>query len=79
MNESVDLTGAAASGVESLFHVNELTTVLVLIILALAWYVRYLILRTEKQGDRITDALIQNTGIISELKEMIRAALNQKN
>lgn len=72
---STDLTGAAAKGVVSLFNINPLVTVLVLAILALLWLVKYLIKRNEVQGDKVTDALINNTAAFSEFKEMVRAII----
>lgn len=77
-NDVNDIGGAAAQGIVSLFNIDPLTTVLVLIILALIWLVRYLIQRNERQNDKVTDALLDNTAIISEFKEMIRALMAQK-
>ena len=79
MEETGDIGNAAAKGIVSLFEINPLVTVLVLAILALLWLVRYLIQRNERQGDKMTEAFIANTAVIAELKEMIRAAISQKN
>jgi len=79
MEETGDIGNAAAKGIVSLFEINLLVTVLVLAILALLWLVRYLIQRNERQGDKMTEAFINNTAIIAEFKEMIRAAIAQKN
>jgi len=77
-DDVTEISGAAAKGIASLFNIDPLVTVLVLAILALLWLVRYLIQRNEKQGDKITDALIENTAVIAEFKEMIRAVIAQK-
>lgn len=77
-DETTDLSNAAAKGVASLFNIDPLVTVLVLAIMALLWLVRYLIQRNQEQGDKITDALINNTAVVAEFKEMVRALIAQK-
>lgn len=76
--EVTEIGSAAAKGVTSLFEINALVTVLVLAVLALLWLVRYLIQRNERQGDKIMEALINNTAALSEFKEMVRAFIIQK-
>lgn len=75
---ATDLTGAAAQGVTSLFQITPLVTVLVLIILALIWLVRYLIERNERQGEKVTDALVNNTAALTALKETVHVVFSQK-
>lgn len=72
-----DLTKAAASGVTDLMQITPMITLLILIILALLWFIRSLLIdaRTERQLNR--DALIGNTAILSELKELIRGAVSK--
>ncbi len=80
MGEDVnDISGAAAQGIVSLFNIDPLVTVLVLVNIALVWLARYLIQRNEKQNDKVTQALIENTAVIAEFKEMVRALMAQKN
>lgn len=71
------ISTAAAQGVASLFTINPLVTVLVLFILCLLWFCKYLIKRNEEQNEKITQALINNTKVVAEFKEVIRAI--QKN
>lgn len=68
-----DITEAAAEGISSLFHIDPLVTVLVLSNLALVWLARYLIQRNERQSDKITNALVNNTAALIALKEVIHA------
>lgn len=68
-----DITQAAAQGVNSLFTISPLTTVLVLVILGLCWVIREQMKRNERQSDKITDALINNTSALTALKEVINA------
>ncbi len=56
---------------------GALVAFMLLVILALAWFVRYLLQRNESQSKVITDALINNTAVISEFKEMVRASLHK--
>lgn len=48
-----------------------------LVIFALCWMVRYLIKRNDDLNKVVTDALVNNTAVISEFKEMVRASLNK--
>jgi len=56
---------------------GALCSFMLIVILALAWFVRYLIHRNDAQNKVITDALINNTAVISEFKEMVRASLHK--
>lgn len=56
---------------------TALIALMLLIILALAWFVKYLINRNDAQNKIVIDALINNTAVISEFKEMVRASLTK--
>lgn len=73
-----DIEGAAAEGIKSLFGVDPLTTALVLAILALLWFIRFLLLDAREERKLNRDALTNATTVIAELKEMIRGAINSK-
>lgn len=58
---------------------NGLVAFMLLVILGLVWGVRYLLQRNDAQNKVITDALINNTSVIAEFKEMVRASIASKN
>lgn len=74
---STSIEAAVGGGLYDLMHINSLTTVLLLIIMGLCWFIRSLLqdARDERQLNR--DALNGSTAIISELKGMIYAIVNK--
>lgn len=72
-----ELTKAAADGVTSVMGVSPIVTILMLIILAMAWFIRMLLLDAKEERRVTRDALIGNTAILSELKELIRGAVSK--
>lgn len=72
------IEGAASEGIASLFGISPVVTILVLMIIALLWFVRYLLVDAQGERQLNRDALNNSTAVISELKEMIRGAINAK-
>lgn len=72
------IEAAGANGINSLFAVNPLTTVLVLAIMGLCWFVKSLMNDLRDAHQKAIDTLISNTTVMSEMKEMVRAAIQNK-
>lgn len=71
-------------GVEQLLSVSPLVTALILVIVVLIWFIRDLLksskedrMLSREDAKHSTNALINNTAVISEFKELIRNALNK--
>ena len=67
------LVGTASKGIESLFYINPLVTVLVLLVMVLISLCAYLIKRNEAQNEKVMQVLVNNTAAITEFKEVLRA------
>lgn len=72
-----DITKAAANGVNSLWNIAPIVTILVLIILALLWFISALLKDAREERTLNRAALQGNTAILSELKELIRGAISK--
>jgi len=72
-----DITKAAANGVNSLWDIAPIVTILVLIILALLWFISALLKDAREERTLNRAALQGNTAILSELKELIRGAISK--
>lgn len=71
------IEAASANGINSLFAINPLTTVLVLAIMGLCWFIRSLMNDLRDAHNKAIDTLVANTAVVSEMKEMVRAAINK--
>lgn len=56
---------------------GALAAFMLLVIMGMAWLLIYLIKRNDALSEKMTAAFIQNTAVISEFKEVIRAKNNQ--
>lgn len=72
------LEAASANGINSLFAINPLTTVLVLAIMGLCWFIKSLMNDLRDAHQKAIDTLVSNTAVMSEMKEMVRAAIQNK-
>jgi len=64
-------------GVKELLSVSPLVTALVLGIICLMWFIKTLLKEAKEERTLNREALINNTAVISEFKELIRNALNK--
>ena len=72
-----ELSKAAGNGINSLWDIAPVVTVLVLIILALMWFISQLLKDAREERALNREALKGNTVILTELKEVIRGAINR--
>lgn len=77
--DSPELVVTAASGVSRLFEYGALVILLVLICMGLGWFCSILFKRNQELADKFTSALVENTRVMSELREMVRVFVQQKN
>jgi uncharacterized membrane protein YqiK len=72
------ITGAAANGLNSLWHLAPIVTILLLIILLLIYLLRALLLDAKEERSLYRQTLMENTKAFNSLQEVIRAALSTK-
>lgn len=77
MDPTQDIGHATADGLASLMHISPLTTLLVLIVLGLCWFIRSLLQDARDERKLNRDALTNSTAVIAELKELIRSAIHK--
>lgn len=77
MEPTVAIGQAAAGGFSDLMKISPLTTVLVLIILGLCWFIKSLLQDARDERKLNRDALMNSTSVIAELKELIRSAIHK--
>lgn len=78
ITRNVGIEEAIGSGLSSLFDISPLTTCLVLVIICLIWFIRFLLIDAREERKLSREALNNATSVISELKEMIRGAIHSK-
>ena len=71
------IEGAVSEGIVSLFDISPITTLLILMIVSLLWFIRHLLIDAKEERHLNRDALNNSTAVISELKELIRGALTK--
>lgn len=72
---NTNIEQAASNGLGSLMNITPLVTVLVLIVMGLCWFIKGLLQDARDERKLTRDALVNNTSVIAELKEMIRIAI----
>lgn len=77
MDGAVTFEGVAASGFGELMKIAPIVTVLLLVIFCLCWFVKSLLQDARDERKLNRDALVSNTAVIAELKELIRGAINR--
>lgn len=77
MAQTETIEQAAAGGFAELMHISPLTTVLILIIMGLCWFIRSLLQDARDERKLNRDALTNSTAVIAELKELIRSAIQK--
>ncbi len=82
MNSVVEET--TAQGLKELLNIAPIVTALVLFILILLFFIRALLkeakedkIQARKESELTRNALINNTAVNAELKELVRNALNR--
>lgn len=68
---------AASGGLTQLMNVNPLTTLLVLIVMALCWIIRELIRDIRTERDRVTTTLINVAAVMAEQRTLITMAVQK--
>jgi sensor domain CHASE-containing protein len=68
----------AAAGFSQLMELGAITAVLVLVIIGLCWFITRLLADAKEERRLNREALIHSTEVISELKELIRSALQNR-
>lgn len=72
------ITGAAANGVNSLWNISPVVTILVLMVLVLLYGIRALLLDAKNERTLYRQTLVDNTKAFNGLQEVIRAAISAK-
>lgn len=71
------LTGAAANGVNSLWNIGPVVTILVLAVMLLVYTVRALLLDAKEERGLYRDTLKENTKAFEKLQEIINVAISK--
>lgn len=71
------LQGVTIDGYADLLHVAPIVTLLIFIILGLCWFIKSLLQDAKCERKLNRDALMANTAVIAEFKEIIRAAIHR--
>lgn len=71
------IAGATAKGVNSLWELGGIVTVLVLVIIVLLYAVRALLLDAKEERSLYRQTLMENTKAFNSLQEIIRVALSK--
>lgn len=69
------MEGAAANGVNSLWNIAPVVTILVLAIIVLLWFIRNQLLDAKEERKVVRDALTGNTAVLARLEELIRTTV----
>lgn len=77
MEKTVDLATTVNAGLQSLFTIAPIVTLLVLIVICQLWFIRFLLNEAKEERKLNREALNNSTAVISELKEMIRNAITR--
>lgn len=72
------LIEATANGVNSLWEVAPIVTILVLIDVVLLYFIRVLLLDAKEERTLYRQTLKENTEAFNSLKEIIRVAISTK-
>lgn len=72
MEETESITGAAVTGINSLYHYGALVTLLVLVCLGLSALAAYFIRRSSYMQDEYHKSYIRMTEVMAEFKEVLR-------
>lgn len=71
------MDAVVSGGFTDLMKLGPVITILCLIIIALCWFIKSLLQDAKEERKLNRDALVSNTQVISEFKELIRNALHQ--
>jgi len=71
------MEGAIADGVSGLIELSPVIAVLLLVIIGLCWLVRALLKDAKHERKLNREALLNNTSVLSEFKEIIRSAIQR--
>ena len=71
------IVGSATHGLDSLWNLAPIVTVLVLAILALCYFVRALLLDAKEERNLYRQTLMENTKALNSLQEIIRVAISR--
>lgn len=72
------IADAATNGVNSLWDIAPVVTVLVLVILMLVYFVRALLIDAKEERNLYRSTLEANTKALTSLQEVIRVAISLK-
>lgn len=72
---AVDVSAATMKVIEA----GALFSFMLVVVVALCWFIIYLMGELRNTRKESTDALVNSTAVIAEFKEIVRAALHQKN
>lgn len=72
------LAGAASTGVNSLWNISPVVTILVLTVMVLLYGIRALLIDAKEQRNLYCQTLIENTKALNGLQEVIRVAISAK-
>lgn len=71
------MAGAAANGVNSLWNISPVVTVLVLMCGILLYFIRNLLIDAKEERNLYRQTLIDNTKAFNSLQEIIRVAISK--
>lgn len=66
------MESAAQKGIESLFGISPVVTILVLVIMGLCWFIKGLLRDARDDRKSMTDALINSTAVMTTHNELLR-------
>lgn len=72
------IAGSATKGLESLWDIAPIVTVLVLVILLLVYFIRALLIDAKEERNLYRGTLEANTKALTSLQEVIRVAISLK-
>lgn len=77
VDDMTDIAGAAANGINSLWHIAPIVTILVLVIIVLLYFIRLLLQDAREERKVVRDTLAGNTAVMSRLEELIRTTVHR--
>lgn len=67
----------AAGGLGGLMEIHPVVSILILVIMGLCWFIKGLLQDARDERKLNRDALIASTVTLTELKELVRNAINR--
>lgn len=75
----MEIGGIALKAISNIIEAGALFSFMILVEVVLCWFVMYLMKELKSARQESTAALMDNTKILIELKEVVKDALDKKN